>query len=94
MNVLNPNFTTQFINIIPREYDLSGVLWLRNELRDKETISNVTCIVSNGYLQIPIIGTFKEGESYELEYRKTDDTVLYRGKLYCTSQTDLQNYHL
>lgn len=94
MNIINPTIPLQPILIIPREYILNGVLWMRNELRDKETTNNVTCTKNNGYLQIPISGVFKEGESYEFEYRKLDGTVLYRGKIYSTSQIDLQNYHL
>jgi hypothetical protein len=72
----------------------SGSLWLRNELRDKETTIIVNPIINGNYLTIIFNLTVKEGESYEYEFRKLDGTVMYRGKIYCTSQADLQNYSL
>lgn len=94
MNVINPSNTLHAINIIPRVYISTGVIWLRNELRDKETTININPLINGSYLTLAFNLSVKEGESYEFEFRKIDGAIMYRGKIYCTSQTDLQNYSL
>jgi len=38
--------------------------------------------------------TLSEGASFETKVLDTDDKLLWRGKIYATSQTDLENYTL
>jgi hypothetical protein len=44
---------------------------------------------------LEFVKTFVEGESSEIEiFDSITDELLYRGKSYATSQTDLENYKL
>ena len=95
---LSPTASSQSISIIPRVYtvasDLSMVI-VEDGTRKTQTINDITSsLSSNGnFLQMSIefsILTAENSYSFEL---KQGNTLLYRGKAYCTSQTDNTTDH-
>ena len=90
---LSPTTSSQTISIIPRAYtvasDLSMVI-VEDGTRKTQTINSITSsLSSNGnFLQMSIAFSILTAEnSYSFEL-KQGTTLLYRGKAYCTSQTD------
>ena len=95
---LSPTTNAQTISIIPRAYtvasDLSMVI-VEDGTRKTQTINDITSsLSSNGnFLEMSVafsILTAENSYSYEL---KQGSTLLYRGKAYCTSQTDNTTSH-
>lgn len=81
---------------IPRGYN-SGVItfFLRDETKDiTHEISATGVYYQNNVLilvfSVPIM---TEGQSFEVTINE-DDNLIYRGKAYATSQTDLENFEL
>lgn len=93
MKVINPNETDHTLFLTPRKYVTDATLWLRNELKNVETTTSVTCNEIGGFLRLSFEKTVKEGESYELELLSLDNELLYRGKIYVTEK-ETQNYRL
>jgi hypothetical protein len=90
---LSPTTNTQTISIIPRVYtvasDLSMVI-VEDGTRKTQTINSITSsLSSNGnFLEMSIAFSILTAEnSYSFEL-KQGSVLLYRGKAYCTSQTD------
>lgn len=95
---LSPTTNAQTISIIPRAYtvasDLSMVI-IEDGTRKTQTINDITSSLStNGnFLQMSIAFTILTAEnSYSFEL-KQGSTLLFRGKAYCTSQTDNTTDH-
>ena len=95
---LSPTTSSQTISIIPRVYtvasDLSMVI-VEDGTRKTQTINSVrSSLSSNGnFLQMSIAFSILTAEnSYSFEL-KQGSTLLYRGKAYCTSQTDNTTDH-
>ncbi len=88
---LLPNTESQTINIIPREYIIASDLSLsiREDGTGKsETLSELTSVVNGNYLDIDCtFSILSEDSSYFIELTQ-EDTLLYRDKVYCTSQID------
>ena len=95
---LSPTTNAQTISIIPRAYtvasDLSMVI-KEDGTKKTQTINDITSSLStNGnFLQMSIAFTILTAEnSYSFEL-KQGSTLLFRGKAYCTSQTDNTTDH-
>ena len=90
---LSPTTNAQSVSIIPRLYTVASNLSMvivEDGTRETQTINNITSTLStNGnFLQMSIAFTILTAESsYSFEL-KQGTTLLYRGKAYCTSQTD------
>ena len=90
---LSPTANAQSVSIIPRLYTVASNLSMvivEDGTRETQTINNITSTLStNGnFLQMSIAFTILTAESsYSFEL-KQGTTLLYRGKAYCTSQTD------
>lgn len=93
MKVINPNNSIHNLFLSPRAFVSNAKLWIRNELRDIEETINVTCEQIYGFVKIEFTKTVAEGQSFEFELLTTDNELLYRGKIYVTSQ-ETQNYRL
>lgn len=95
---LSPTTNSQSISIIPRAYTVAANLSMvivEDGTRKTQTINNITSsLSSNGnFLQMSIAFTILTSESsYSFEL-KQGTTLLYRGKAYCTSQTDNTTDH-
>jgi hypothetical protein len=95
MVIFNTTDEIHSLRCIPRYYTEIVVLKLRNELKDTTEIFEIEAIKSNSYMILEFTKTFVEGESSEIEiFDSITDDLLYRGKSYATSQTDLENYKL
>lgn len=95
MVVFNPTDEIHSLRCIPRINSEFVVLKLRNELKDTTETFEIESINYNSYMILEFTKTFVEGESSEIEiFDSITDELLYRGKSYATSQTDLENYKL
>jgi hypothetical protein len=69
------------------------VFW--NEL--KQTSRTITGLVTNlnglSTISFNLTG-LEEADSFEVTINKTDGTLLWRGKAFATSKTDLQDYKM
>lgn len=92
MNTVDNNHV---LNVIPREYaeEVRLVMW--NEMTSVSTeIDNIITTTTNGHLEIPFNHYFIEGDSAETKVFDMDNKLIWRGKIYATSQTDLENFTL
>lgn len=93
MIVLNPTQQTHNITIIPRRYSTSITIFLRNENTDVTEEITTTAIKNNTYLQISLTKELFESDSFEIQVNDVQG-MIYRGKIFVTSQTDLENYKI
>ena len=101
MKVFTTSTGVQEIVVIPRREETDIILTIideadnTNNLQDFTTASN-----ANGYMTISFsFDGFIEGNSYFIEINAQNVVVgtkplLWRGKGFCTDQTDLQEYKL
>ena len=92
MNTIDNNHV---LSVIPREYaeEVRLVMW--NEMTSVSTqIDHIFTTPANGHLEIPFSHYFIEGDSAETKVFNMDDKLIWRGKIYATSQTDLENFTL
>lgn len=95
MVIFNPNDEIHSLRCIPRTKKDNVILKLRNELKDTIETFEVSTILSANYMFVEFEKTFVEGESSEIEiFDAFNDDLLYRGKSYATTQTDLENFKL
>jgi hypothetical protein len=95
MVVFNPTDEIHSLRCIPRFNSEIVTLKLRNELKNTTETFEIESINYNSYMILEFVKTFVEGESSEIEiFDANTEELLYRGKSYATSQTDLENYKL
>jgi len=87
---LLPISSIQTISFIPRRYvsasDIEVVI-IEDGTRKSQTLSNQTTTVLGNFLQVSLsINILTAESSYFFEVKKGDE-LLYRDKIYCTSQT-------
>ena len=88
MKVFLPLSTEQDLIIRPRAKSAMVNVYVRSELKDVVTnLTDILTFFSAGYLRIPITYPFSNGVTYEMEVTDQYDTLLWRGKAFCTSQT-------
>ena len=97
MKVIDPNDTFHTIELIPRFYEFSGfkifVEFFDETTKDTDTIQILLPTVSNGILIIEFFNfsipniTFTEGATYQLKITDSSGDIVYRGKVFATSQT-------
>jgi hypothetical protein len=99
MKVINPNATSYSFRYIPREYNLEDVSYtLVREYGDYEvTVTGLTPTNDNlGYriinLDLSAVNMI-EGDGFTIVINDSKD-VIYRCKIYVTTQTDLQDFQL
>jgi hypothetical protein len=88
---LLPNTDPQILSIIPREYIEASDLELvikEDGTKKNETLSELTSVINGNFLDIECTFSILTDESsYSIEI-KQGSTLLYRDKIYCTSQID------
>jgi hypothetical protein len=95
MVVFNPNDEIHSLRCIPRKQCEVVVLKLRNELKDTIQTFEIPALEYGNYMVLEFEKVFVEGESSDIEiFDIIDDQLLYRGKSYATTQTDLENFKL
>jgi len=94
MKILNPIDTEHEIVFIPRFYfDGDVVLSLYNEESSVTTTYDLTPITIDGYVYINFEEAFINNSNFQIKIT-SDDEIVYRGKLFITDQTDLENYQI
>lgn len=92
-NTANTNTFT--INITPRFYVDEVNLRIKNEMTELVTNQVCTATTLNGIMYIDFeLFNVKDGNSYEFEVSDTSDVLMWRGNVYATTQTDLQDFKL
>jgi hypothetical protein len=86
--------TAYQLRVAPRFFTTNVVLTLWNEIREEKQVFNLVSTQYNGYMEINFNHIFLEGESYEASINNTTGNLIWRGKLYSTSQTDIENFTL
>ncbi|QLG46056.1 hypothetical protein [Costertonia aggregata] len=77
---------------IPRFEADTVNLSLYDELNDRTYPYQLAAIYLDGLMEVELTHTFSEGEMYSFEVSDNGDNLMYRGKIFITEQTDLQNY--
>lgn len=95
MVVFNPIDEIHSLRCIPRKQCEVVVLKIRNELKDTIQTFEIQALQDGNYMILEFEKVFVEGESSDIEiFDIIDDQLLYRGKSYATTQTDLENFKL
>ncbi|MFS4469111.1 hypothetical protein [Maribacter sp. 2210JD10-5] len=92
MNILQPISTEQTLIFIPRYNAQNIVLNITDEQTETGTELELTATYLDGYMYANISYDFIEGGRYSYEVRDTENELMYRGKIFVTAQTDLQEY--
>lgn len=87
MKILSTSTDAQTIKIIPREYVTSATLKLTDDTKNTSVSYSVSPTTNKNYLEIAQAFSLKEGRFYDLLLTKTDGTVIYKDKVFCTAQT-------
>lgn len=90
MNVLIPSLASQEIKIVPREYYNASdfiVILIEDGSGKKQTVTGVTGQTEGNYFKLSVAFTILiENSTYSLEVQKADQSVIYKGKVFCTSK--------
>ncbi len=89
MKVLTTSANAQTFKVIPREYVTNATLTIRDDsTNDSKTYTGLTQTISVNHLQVS--NTFSpvlvEGRYYDMILKKTDGSVIYKDKIFCTDQ--------
>tara|TARA_R110000851_G_scaffold237164_2_gene390020 strand:- start:13539 stop:13844 length:306 start_codon:yes stop_codon:yes gene_type:complete len=94
LNVLLPILTGQTLTFIPRENASNVILTITDESTHLSTGISGSTVYLNGYMSVEVVYDFYEGGSYTYEVLDLSQNLLYRGKIFSTGQTDLENYNI
>lgn len=97
MKVLKPISTSQSLSIIPRDYTsvngASMTIYEDGTQKQESVILTAVESANGNYIVITFSSTIlSEGNSYFIEI-KNGTTLVYRDKVYCTTQTDKTTKH-
>lgn len=84
--------TDSAITLVPRAFETSVSVVITDEETNTSTTESLTATRDVNYLVIDPAYTFVEGRYYTIKVTGTDE--LYRGKVYCTNQTDLEKFSI
>jgi len=90
MKILSTSASAQTIKVIPREYVTSATLKLTDDTTNTSVSYSVSPTTDRNYLSISQALSLKEGRFYDMLITKTDGTVIYKDKVFCTAQTVAQ----
>lgn len=82
--------TDKKIYFVPRAFDTSVSVKITDEETNVSTTESLTATKEANYLHITPSYTFVEGRYYS--FRVSGSNEIYRGKVYCTNQTDLEKF--
>ena len=92
MKHLLPISTSQTIKIIPRVYDTSVTIKLRDDSTNDEVSITPTSTINKNHLELSSIFDLKEGRFYDLKVIQTSSQkIIYRDKIFCTTQSTNQS---
>ena len=83
--------TNKQIKFVPRIVETGTIsLKITDEQTNTSTTASVTATESGNFVSVTPTYTFKEGRFYYIVMTGTNE--LYRGKVFCTDQTDYDKY--
>lgn len=89
MHILTTSTGSQELKVIPRYYQDDITMRITGENSRVTTITEwVDPTEDNGYMVINAEFNLSEGLYYGLEISTINDTLLYRGRIFCTDQSD------
>ena len=95
MKILNPIDVTHEVILIPRFYPVGDVtLELYNEETSEIDNIVITPLITDGYLYLTFDFAFINKSNYRITIFDELEELCYRGKLFITDQTDLENYKI
>jgi len=87
MKILLESASAQTLNFIPREFvSLVNYTITNEETNTSISDTNISTTTNGGYLEITEIFTLKEDVFYNIDITKTDNTLIFRGRIFCTNQ--------
>lgn len=95
MKIVLPVTTPQVISVIPRREVFSGIQMVVTKDGEgvSETLVGLTATSNGNFIDVTFTSTIlKEGHSYFFELSESG-SLIYRDKLYVTSQTDFTIKH-
>ncbi len=90
MKVLKTTSAEQTFKVIPREYVTNITLDITDDSSNTTTsYTSITATENTNHLQIPVTfnPVLKEGRFYDMVVKKTDGSIIYKDKIFCTDQT-------
>ena len=96
MNILKTTTDTQTLKYIPREYTGAVTISVTNR-NTKEVITfSTSATTESGYEVVDYNFNLTEGTfyTYEVGSNSVEDYVVHRGQIFCTDQTDFDNYEM
>lgn len=84
--------SSSLIYFVPRAFETSVSVVITDEETNTSTTESLTATIETNFLHITPSYTFKEGRYYS--FRVNGSTELYRGKIYCTNQTDFDKFSI
>lgn len=87
MKVLTTSSSEQTFKVVPREYVTSATLDVRDESLNTTQSYSVTTATDGDFLDVPATLSLVEGRYYQITLKKTDGTIIYRDKIFCTDQS-------
>jgi hypothetical protein len=91
MEILTTSTSNQSFKIIPRVDAGSPTFSLYDKSKRKTSTVSVTSSISGGYMTLTGSFSLEEGNQYGFTV-KDGSTIIYRGIIFCTDQTNLDRY--
>ena len=92
MNIVNPNQSEHSLKVATRKYTGDLELTIRDDYSKETSTPEVVVTKSNSYRSLAFDYHFEEGKWYAITLRDSNEIPVYRGKVYATSQTELDVY--
>ena len=87
--------TGQYSFSVPYRFFSENIKFLiYDELNDIETIQTLTTEDVNNYMEFNFFFDFEDSKTYESKITDLDDKLIWRGKIFSTTQDDIQNYSI
>lgn len=93
MQILNTSGATQTLRFIPRLYISNVVVNVKNTQTNIIDSYSGSSTIVDGYQEYDDIFNLIESTFYTFEVLANDE-LIYRGQIFCTDQTDKENYNI
>lgn len=78
-----------------RSFDSNVILYIYDKMLNDELYLELTARdLGKGMMRVIFEYDFKDGQTYEATIRSTNQKLLWRGRIFVTKQTDLQNFDI
>lgn len=94
MNVLTTLLTAQNLYFLPRDYETTVDITITEDNTNVDTtFTSETTTMDNAYQYVSLALSLTDGRFYRYTISNSGD-ILYRGRIFCTDQTDYNNYEI